>query len=120
MKHKWKLDEHGKPDEWSWDSGFCNGVYCERCGKTVCIHCNPLWEELDDCMEPPKPKPKTNAERIRAMSDEELEKIIAIIARFDTCINPGRDCEECPLLSLCENCLPMHELEWLQQPAKEG
>lgn len=65
-------------------------------------------------------KPQTNAERIRAMSDEELEKIIAIIARFDTCINPGRDCEECPLLSLCENCLPMHELEWLQQPAEEG
>ena len=65
-------------------------------------------------------EPITNADRIRAMSDEELEKIIAIIARFDTCINPGRDCEECPLLSLCENCLPMHELEWLQQPAEEG
>ena len=105
MKHKWKLDEHGKPDEWVWEIGFCNGVYCERCGKYVCIHCNPLWEELDDCMEPPKPKPKTNADRIRAMSDEELGIFLAEWA--DKPWAWKRDGEgEC--------------LAWLKEPAEEG
>ena len=113
MKHKWKLDEHGKPDEWSWDSGFCNGVYCERFGKTVCIHCNPLWEELDDCMEPPKPKPKTNAKRICATDDELATMLHAVKMGYA----PWCDyhCEnECD--DGCDNCIK----KWLQQPAEEG
>ena len=75
MKHKWRLDENGKPDEWAWESGFHNGVYCECCGKTVCIHCDPDWELMDDCPGDTR-KPKTNADRIRAMTDEELAKML--------------------------------------------
>jgi hypothetical protein len=26
MKHRWKLDEYGKPDEWAWESGFHNRI----------------------------------------------------------------------------------------------
>lgn len=70
MKHKWRMSG-GAPDEWAWESGFHNGVYCERCGKTVCVHCHPDWEEMDDC-EKYESEPQTNADRIRAMSDEEL------------------------------------------------
>jgi hypothetical protein len=66
-------------------------------------------------------KPKTNADRIRAMSDEEL-------ARHLHCI--GWDCHLCaehrrldnePLLrdQKCdENCFE-HCLEWLKQPAEK-
>ena len=68
------------------------------------------------------PRPMTNADRIRAMSDEEL-------ARHLHCI--GWDCHLCaehirldnePLLrdQRCdENCFE-HCLEWLQQPAEGG
>ena len=53
---------------------------------------------------------KTNADRIRAMSDEELANIMAgtpiCKERYMDCIKDGRDCEPCLL-------------EWLKQPAEE-
>ena len=56
-----------------------------------------------------KEKPKTNADRIRAMSDEELANIMAgtpiCKERYIDCLKDGRDCEACLL-------------EWLKQPAK--
>ena len=84
----------------------------------ICIKCR------HNCGEPTKWKamPMTNAERIRAMSDEEL-------ARHLHCI--GWDCHLCaehkmldnePLLRLekCdENCFE-HCLEWLKQPAEDN
>lgn len=48
-RHKWKKDEDGKIDYWAWEYEFCNGVVCERCGKSVCVHCNPDYDKLDDC-----------------------------------------------------------------------
>lgn len=54
-----------------------------------------------------KPKPQTNADRIRAMSDEELAKII---------ICPKQVCDKLHILvgrTDCEAC----SLEWLKQPA---
>lgn len=48
-KHKWKLDEDGNIDEVAWGYEFCNGVVCERCGETVCVHCNPNYDKLEDC-----------------------------------------------------------------------
>ncbi len=33
----------------------------------------------------PKPKPQTNADRIRAMSDEELAEVISNLGDCDTC-----------------------------------
>ena len=53
--------------------------------------------------------PNTNADRIRAMSDEELAEIIAcpkgLFDRMD-CFDDNRDCEDCAL-------------EWLKQPAEK-
>lgn len=54
-------------------------------------------------------KPMANADRIRAMSDEELAEIIAchkgLFDRMD-CFDDNRDCKHCTL-------------EWLKQPAEE-
>lgn len=56
-------------------------------------------------------RPKgTNADRIRAMTDEELAKILG-----DKCICPPT--YECP--KVCGDCVACW-LEWLQQPAERG
>lgn len=63
----------------------------------------------------PKPhKPITNADRIRAMSDEELEKMLTVGKGAFACfecreIGDGECSMKCD-----ERCL-----EWLQQPAEE-
>lgn len=67
-----------------------------------------------------KPK-QTNADHIRAMSDEELAKILnAFIAYFESCNRSGDEfCEKCELYKLCS----LYEgkaMEWLQQPAEEA
>ena len=33
MKHNWQKDENGNVDEWAWEAGYHNGVYCVDCGK---------------------------------------------------------------------------------------
>jgi hypothetical protein len=55
----------------------------------------------------------TNADRIRAMSDEELEQFIN---HFDIC--DIRTNEECKMsyCACCEVCV----MDWLQQPAEES
>lgn len=50
-KHIWKKDKSGEIDDFAWDFNYCNGVVCEVCGATVCVHCNPDYMELDDCEE---------------------------------------------------------------------
>ena len=50
-KHKWRRTESGEIDECAWDFGNHNGVACEICGETVCVLCNPNYDELDDCEE---------------------------------------------------------------------
>lgn len=98
--------------------------------NVICRRCNLLERDwCEDVMDSPDPNmqrdcpffvEKTNADRIRAMSDEEL-------ARHLHCI--GWDCHLCsehkrldnePLLrdQKCdENCFE-HCLEWLKQPAE--
>ena len=87
-----------------WSFGRCNAD-----GKTVDF---PVYDgvciDFDEC------KPMTNADRIRAMSDEELA-----VWMCDMCV-----CSEC-----CTACIAKPPacpgesegawLEWLQQPAKE-
>ena len=51
-----------------------------------------------------KPEPKANADRIRAMSDEELAEIIMCPYDTDPDLCTGKGCLEC-------------SLEWLQQTA---
>ena len=57
-------------------------------------------------------KPKTNADRIRAMSDEELEQFIN---HFNIC--DIRTNEECKMsyCACCEVCV----MDWLKQPADQ-
>ena len=55
-------------------------------------------------------RPPTNADRIRAMSDEELEKLLIEFSAF-ACIFPDKDCEEVS----CVECVT----NWLHQPAEE-
>lgn len=54
-------------------------------------------------------KPRTNADRIRAMNDEELAKLLMAI--------PDIPCDEkmTPTCNDCEPCI----LEWLRRPVKE-
>ena len=56
-----------------------------------------------------KPKPMTNADRIRSMADEELAELIG--RDTDSCAPTG-DCER--MSRDCKACW----LEWLQQPAE--
>lgn len=53
--------------------------------------------------------PVTNADHIRAMSDEEL-------SRHCNGCPPGKDYMTCEFVGACDACW----LEWLQQPAEEG
>lgn len=59
-------------------------------------------------------KPKTNADRVRAMSDEELAEFLC---GFNGCYS-----DKCPGAELCEfgGGLANGLKKWLQQPAKEG
>ena len=53
--------------------------------------------------------PKTNADRIRAMSDEELAEFI----RWDVCVMARGDNREC--CGDCDDCVA----EWLKQPCEK-
>lgn len=61
----------------------------------------------------PKPrKPQTNADRIRAMSDEELAEYMGDVKTWGGCPNHGaRNCQED-----CYKCW----LDWLRQEAQDG
>ena len=64
-------------------------------------------------------KPQTNADRIRAMSDEELAKILnAFTAYFEECNRSlsDTDCHDCELCELC-SLGEGKAIEWLKQPA---
>ena len=60
-------------------------------------------------------KPQTNADRIRAMTDEELARLLASNA----------DCNECRIYSYKDGCMENYDtcvcrwLDWLKQEAKE-
>lgn len=74
-----------------------NSVTVEQ-RKGVCRTCNGSGET-----------PMTNADRIRAMSDEELAKVPAKFGY--SCVFPQKACSES---DTCEKCL----LDWLKQPAE--
>ena len=56
-----------------------------------------------------EPKEQTNADRIRAMSDEELAEVL----RIDVCC-PDEHIKICGSFDSCNECW----VAWLQQPAK--
>lgn len=80
----------------------CTGMRCPMQHGYKVDECNHT-----DC--PYRTEPVTNADKIRAMSDEELANIMAgtpiCKERYIDCLKDGRDCEACLL-------------EWLKQPAE--
>lgn len=75
-------------------------------------------------LESRKQRVRSNADRIRAMSDEELAKAINLLVDGESAIQYCRSLPECDedlerdtVISLdrCEKCV----LHWLQQPVKE-
>lgn len=84
----------------------CNGQghvheFSEYIGE-LCDHCNGTGE-IDI--------PMTNADRIRAMSDEELCEFLGECKFFDIC---QEGCDNCTYSGDCDKRL----LEWLRQPAE--
>lgn len=65
--------------------------------------------------------PRTNADRIRAMSDEELRRLVRAFITNDECPIPTTECEKCAVKVLCFSGYEWidREKEWLQQPAEE-
>lgn len=55
-------------------------------------------------------KPKTNGDRIRNMTDEELRRFLNNIA--DNC--SMQDCKECPLNGACDD-VPISMQKWIKQ-----
>ena len=57
----------------------------------------------------------TNADRIRAVSDEKLALFVRAIISAESCLY---DCDECFFKEPCSNSLKWYgkEIEWLQQP----
>ena len=101
-----------------------NGKWYDKIGETLLCdeYLNLGWAIRDvlDTLESLRmlqPKEETNADRIRAMSDEELARMIACCDTCtDICLNEyekGRIIERCN-----GNCLDS-VLKWLQQPAEE-
>lgn len=86
----------------------CNICYLRD--AKPCYECSACM--AGDCHFRPAPKAKkqSNADRIRAMSDEELAKWLMIAG---ICIRDFEDCQ-CDGVS-CRQC----RLNWLQQPAEE-
>lgn len=87
--------------------GICRNTTCSNHGKDIIFY-GDTWE--CDYISVP-----TNADRIRAMSDEELAKFLC---EFRSCDSDGYPCSGCKAESYC---LAGHNgmEDWLQQPAEE-
>ena len=86
-----------------------------RCGLKGCYAYRHkcYTEDMCKCHEPP-----TNADRIRAMSDEEL---VVFFDRFSgRCLDCAEDAKNksCPIYKEGRYCMPRDIMDWLQQPAK--
>ena len=71
-------------------------TYCDRCGKetespirTLCKKC---WTELEEELLYPKTPYLTNADRVRAMTDEELAELLRD-TQCNACDWQGNDCD---------------------------
>lgn len=102
-----------------------NITSCPQCGGRVrsisigwkCESCQGFIDmrgEFHPHKEEPFMPPMTNADRIRAMSDEEL----AVFLESSRGCPSDDDCEY-GVHATPENCIK-HWATWLQQPAKEG
>ena len=88
----------------------CNG----QCGE--CEELEKVVDRLGEYEDKAEQKPKTNADRIRVMSDEELVKFLlaADQGNFTVDVCDERFCD----LGNCDNDCTAAALKWLQQPAE--
>ena len=89
----------------------CTG---KRCPMQVGYKVNECNHK--DC--PYRTEPITNADRIRAMSDEELAGLIRVIYMSEECPLGTLECETCFLKEACAGICCGKEIEWLKQPAE--
>ena len=89
----------------------CNNVKCDRCvGHSMC---GELGDIALNCIDRIITR-QTNAQKIRAMSDEELAKWIDwLFGRCEWCDTDKMGTDDCNDVS-CTPCI----LEWLQQTAE--
>lgn len=132
-EHDMKMCEPDCVDEWLFD------IWAIGCDYDGCYSAEELKQLIDelvgmsgkarDCLWDGQlfgihgmPKPKTNADRIRAMSDEELAEWL------DNGDFGCNDCPEAERLSaqpslrgeVCDGACKRHFLEWLKRPVKDG
>ena len=89
---------------------ICHNTSCSNHGKNISF-LGEGWK----CNYIPVP---TNADRIRAMSDEEL---VVFLDRFSSrCLDCAEDAKNksCPIYKEGRYCRPQDIMEWLQQPMK--
>ena len=92
--------------------------HCRICHNTSCRNHSKNISFLGDgwkCNYIPVP---TNADRIRAMSDEEL---VVFFDRFSgRCLDCAEDAKNksCPIYKEGRYCRPQDIMEWLQKPAE--
>lgn len=60
---------------------------------------------------------KTNADRIRAMTDEELVELVDCFVRSESCSGP---CRSCSCLFICRTLKDSSILDWLKQPCEDS
>ena len=91
----------------------CTGVRCPMQYGYKVDECNHT-----DC--PYRTEPVTNADRIRAMSDEELATLVRGVIFSKECPSIDSDCEKCFFREPCFGDFELlgKEVEWLKQPAK--
>ena len=96
-------------------TGTCEGCAFEG-DKTGCDStpsCSPRRSDGRNVIyvEIPKPEPKTNGDRIRGMSNEQLNNFLRNIACSNNCRPPKED----TCCGVCNTCW----LDWLNSPAEE-
>ena len=96
-------------------------VMCKNCNNLINNLCEkkidgPYPDMIRDCQYFWQ---RTNADRIRAMSDEELAKVLnAFTAYFDECNRSVEvSCKDCEMYKLCA-LFEGQAMEWLKQPTK--
>lgn len=89
----------------------CTG---KRCPMQVGYKVNECNQR--DC--PYRTEPITNADRIRAMSDEEL--VVFLDGFSGRCLDCAEDAKNksCPIYKEGRYCRPRDIMEWLQKPSK--
>ena len=81
--------------------------------------CSPVCPLFGDCVvafrNEQKKRVRTNADRIRAMSDEELAKFLCNFRSCDSSEHPCNGCQAELYCMIGHNGM----IDWLQQPAEE-